>query len=167
MSKHYWMTNKEYELVTSKTPIPCVDLIILRKSEEGIIEVLLLIRKTGYGKGKWCVIGGRQWKGETLEQTINRQADDLNIKVKVIPPFEPNFPAWVNDDPSQDKTKHPCSITYPVKIISGNVREEGEEYKGYKWFPVDKLPNGIAYGHYFQILKTFEQLKKFDSLNGI
>ena len=67
----------------------------------------------------------------------------------------------------QDKTKHPCSNTYPIKIISGDVREEGEEYKGSKWFPVDRLPDEIAYGHRFQILKTLEQLKKFNGLNEI
>ena len=166
MSKAYWMTDKEYKLVTNKMPIPCVDLVILRKSEEGIIEVLLLVRKTGYLKGKWCIIGGRQWKEEIAEETINRQADDLSIKVKVIPPFEPNFPAWINDNPKQDKTKHPCSMTYPVRIISGEVREEGEEYKGFKWFSVDKIPK-MAYGHRFQVLKTLEQLKRFNGLNEI
>lgn len=168
MSNSYWMTDKEYESVTSKTPIPCVDLVILRKSEGKIIEVLLLVRKTGYAKGKWCIIGGRQWKEEIVEETIHRQADDLGIKVKIIPPFESNFPAWVNDNPLQDKTKHPCTSTYPVKIISGNMREEGEEYKGYKWFPVDRLPDEMAYsGHRFQILRTLEQLKKFNGLNEI
>ena len=166
MSKDYWITDEEYSLVTKKTTIPTVDLVVLRRNER-ILETLLLRRKTGYGRGKWCIIGGRQYKGEISKQTINRQASDLGVRVEVIPPFEPNFPAWINDNPKQDKTKHPCSNTYPVKIISGNVREEGEEYKGYKWFPVDKLPDEIAYGHRFQILKTLEQLKKFNGLNEI
>ena len=57
-------------------------------------------------------------------------------------------------------------MTYPVKIVSGKVREEGKEYKGYQWFPVDKLPR-MAYDHRFQILKTIEQLGKFDGLKDI
>ena len=166
MKDKYWMTDEEYGIVTSKSVVPCVDLVILRKSEEGSIEVLLLIRKTGYGKGKWCIIGGRQYKEEIAEETINRQASDLGVKVKVIPPFEPNFPAWINDDPEQEETKHPCSMTYPVRIISGEVRKEGEEYNGFKWFSVDKIPK-MAYGHRFQVLKTLEQLKKFNGLKNI
>ena len=165
MSKDYWMTDEEYSLVTKKTTIPTVDLVVLRRNER-ILETLLLRRKTGYGRGKWCIIGGRQYKGEISKQTINRQASDLGVRVEVIPPFEPNFPAWINDNPKQDKTKHPCSMNYPVRIISGKVREEGEEYKGFKWFSVDKIPK-MAYGHRFQVLKTLEQLKKFDGLNKI
>ena len=166
VDEHTWMSEEEYQLVTGKSVIPCVDLVILRKDIKGDIGILLLIRKTGYGTGGWCLIGGRQWKGETAEETIDRQARDVGIKVETIPPFQPNFPAWINDDPNQDKTKHPCSMTYPVKIISGQVRDEGEEYKGWKWFSVKEIPK-MNYGHRFQVLKTLEQLKKFNALNEI
>jgi ADP-ribose pyrophosphatase YjhB (NUDIX family) len=167
MDENYWMSEEEYGVVTGKSVVPCIDLVILRKSSKGELEVLLLVRKTGYGADKWCIIGGRQWKGERIREAIDRQAKDLGIKVEVIPPFEPGFPAWIHDDPNQDKTKHPCSITYPVRIISGQVREGGEEYKGYKWFSVNNLPSGIAFHHEQQILKTIYQLKKFNALNGI
>jgi ADP-ribose pyrophosphatase YjhB (NUDIX family) len=167
MDENIWMSEEEYKLVTGKSVIPCIDLVILRKNSSAELEVLLLVRKTGYGKGKWCIIGGRQWKREMARESIDRQAKDLDIKVKVISPFEPGFPASIHDDPNQDITKHPCSMVYPVKIISGKVREEGEEYKGYKWFPINKLPSGIAYHHEHEILKAIEQLKKFNALNGI
>ena len=165
MKEKTWMTDKEYGIVTGKSVVPCVDLVILRR-QKGVLETLLLRRKTGYEKGKWCIIGGRQYKGEVAEETINRQAKDLNVKVQIIPPFEYNFPAWVNDNPNQDKTKHPCSMTYPVKIVSGELREEGEEYEGSRWFPVDEIPE-MAYDHRFQVLKTIEQLGKFDGLKNI
>ena len=57
-------------------------------------------------------------------------------------------------------------MTYPVEIVSGEIREEGKEYEGYKWFPVDGIPR-MAYDHRFQALKIVEQLKKFDGLNEI
>ena len=102
------MTSEEYRIVTSKSVVPCVDLVILRKLEEEVLETLLLRRKPGYEKGKWCIIGGRQYKGEVLEETINRQAGDLGVTIRIITPFEYNFPAWTNDNPEQDKTKHSC-----------------------------------------------------------
>lgn len=151
------MTDKEYLLVTSKTPIPTVNLVILRENEKKW-EILLLKRKTGYAKGRWCIIGGRVRIKESLKEAVNRHAWDLTIKVKMIPPFDYNFPSFIDDRSNQDKTKHPISIIYPAEITSGKVREEGEEYKGYKWFEVNILPN-IAYGQKLQIQKTIERLK--------
>ena len=151
-----WMRDEEYQLVTSLTPIPTVNLVILRKNGD-LWEILLLIRKTGYAKGEWCMIGGRVQIGETLRKTIQRQAKDLAVKIRIFPPFNPNFPSFIDDRGNQDKTKHPISLIYPAMIVSGKVRDEGEEYKGYKWFPIDQLPK-IAYGQRLQIKKTFEKL---------
>lgn len=158
MTEHdsYWMSEDEYKFVTDHTPIPTVNLVILRGNKKDL-EVLLLVRKTGYAKGKWCMIGGRVRISESLEKAIERHAEDLGVKVKIVSPFGPNYPAFIDDRNTQDETKQPISLIYPVKIISGKVREEGEEYKGYKWFPVDKLPK-IAYGQKLQIKKTIEKL---------
>lgn len=157
-SPSFWMSDEEYLLVTKKTPIPTVNLVILRKNKDDW-NVLLLVRKTGYAKGAWCIIGGRVWVGETLKQTIDRQAEDLKVKVKVISPFNSNFPSFIDDQKNQDRTKSPLSFVYPVAIVSGEVREEGEEYKGYKWFPINKVPK-TGYGQKKQIEKTIKHLKK-------
>lgn len=154
--KSTWLDEQEYQLITKKTPIPTVNLVIIRQNA-GCWEILLLVRKTGYAKGSWCMIGGRVWIKETLKQAIQRHVSDLGVKVKVMPPFNPNFPSLIDDRNNQDKTKHPISLIYPAQIISGNVRNEGEEYKGFKWFPIDKLPR-IAYGQKLQIKKTIEKL---------
>lgn len=161
--KTFWLSTEEYKLVTGKVPIPTINLVILKR-EKDQWKTLLLVRKTGYAKGQWCVIGGRVWLGENLKETINRHALDLDVKVKIIPPFAPNFPCYVDDRINQDKTKQPCSLIYPVEIISGEVREEGEEYKGYKWFSVNKLPR-IAYGQRLQIQKAVKQLENYRTSN--
>lgn len=155
--KSAWLNEQEYQLITGKTPIPTVNLVIVRQNA-CCWEILLLVRKTGYAKGSWCMIGGRVRIGESLKQAIERHAKDLKVKVEIIAPFGPNFPAFIDDRNTQDETKHPISMIYPANIISGKVRNEGEEYKGYKWFPIDKLPE-IAYGQKLQIKKTIEKLK--------
>lgn len=160
MKNPNWMTSHEYALVTEKTPILCVDLVVLRRTQKSL-ETLLLIRKTGYEKGKWCIIGGRQIKGETLEEAITRQASDLGIEVKVVPPFDFNFPAYVNDK-DQDRTKHPTCCVYPVVIKGGSLKGSGEEFSATKWFPVDDLPE-MAYDHRAEILKVVEQIKRFNA----
>lgn len=158
----FWMSDEEYLFVTKKTPIPTVNLVILRKNKE-TFEVLLLIRKTGYAKGQWCIIGGRVHVGESLKHAIDRQAEDLKVKVRIIPPFNPTFPSFIDDQKNQDKTKSPLSFVYPVEIVSGEIREEGKEYKGFKWFSINNLPK-IAYGQKLQIKKTIEYLKRFKRL---
>lgn len=152
--KPTWLNEQEYYLITKKTPIPTVNLVILKQNKNRW-EILLLVRKTGYAKGRWCMIGGRVRIDESLKQAINRQASDLKVKVKIISPFNLNFPAFIDDRNTQDKTKHPISLVYPAVITSGKVREEGEEYKGYKWFPINKLPK-IAYGQKLQIKKLLK-----------
>lgn len=151
-----WLSDREYELITKKTPIPTVNLVIIRQNMNRW-EVLLLIRKIGYGSGSWCIIGGRVRMDESIKQAINRHARDLGVKVKIISPFERNFPCFIDDRNTQDETKHPISMVYPVKIVSGKIRDEGMEYKGYKWFLINKLPK-IAYGQKLQIKKTIEKL---------
>lgn len=158
--KSHWMTDKEYKLVTSITPIPTVNLVILRKDNKKW-QILLLIRKTGYAKGRWCIIGGRVRLGETLKRAIDREADDLNIKIKIISPFNPNLPCFIDDRKNQDRTKSPLSFVYPVIITRGKIREEGEEYKGFKWFYIDKLPL-IAYKQKLQIKQAIKQLERED-----
>lgn len=154
---YFYMSNSEYDLVTKKTPIPTVNLIFFRKNK-GNWETLLLRRKTGYAKGRWCVIGGRVRIKESLKAAIARHAKDLAVKVEILSPFESTYPAFIDDRNTQDKTKHPISLVFPVKIISGEVRNEGEEYKGYHWFSISELPK-IAYGQKLQIEKTIERLK--------
>ncbi|MBI2085924.1 DUF4916 domain-containing protein [Candidatus Daviesbacteria bacterium] len=151
-----WLGEKDYLFITSKTPIPTVDLVVLRQKMK--LEVLLVARKTGYAKGLWCIIGGRIWKGETVKDCLERQAKDLGVKVAIYPPFDFNFPALVNDHLNQDKTKQSICNVYPVKISKGEVRYEGEEYKRFGWFPVDQLPK-LAFDHEFEVKETVKRFK--------
>lgn len=156
-----WLSNEEYKLVNEKSVIPCNDLVVLRGEKKW--EIALFVRKTGYEKGKWCVIGGRQWKGEVAAEAIKRQAVEMGVVVEVIPPFEPNFPAWIHDDPEQDRTKHSSGSVYPVRIVGGQLMEEGLEYSEFRWFPIDSLPdeNQWAYHHRFEVEKIITQLRRF------
>lgn len=152
----HWLDKTDYDFVCNVMPIPCVDLVILR--HESALETLLIKRKKGYEAGKWCLIGGRAWIYEPLSATIKRQADDLGVKVEVMSPFNANFPAYVNDHPNQDKTKNPRCLVYPVRIVSGQLRPEGEEYTAYQWFPIKHLPD-MGYEHKNEIKQTINKLQ--------
>jgi 8-oxo-dGTP diphosphatase len=149
-----WMTDDEYKFVTNKTPVPCIDLVILRGNITHR-EVLLLVRRTGYEKGKWCIIGGRVWIRETIDKAI---ASYLGIQVAIIQPYAPGFPVWINGNPAQDKTKHSMTSVYPVTIAGGILLEKGEEFSGIRWFPVNDLPENIAYDHRQEITEALHRL---------
>ena len=68
-----WIPDELFQAIQRSVPIPCVDLIILRKNR-GTIETLLIKRKIYPEQGKWCLVGGRILKDETTKQAIARQA---------------------------------------------------------------------------------------------
>lgn len=160
MKQKQWMSVQEYRSITKKTPLPCVDLVLLRGTINEELEVLVLIRKTGYEKGKYCIMGGRQRIGETLQDTVNRQASELGVTIKIIPPFSSEFPAVVNSRLKQDKTKQTTCSVYPVRVIEGNLKKEGKEFEKPKWVRESQLPN-MAYDHAYEINYAIKQVRKF------
>ena len=156
---------RDWQYVCKMVPLPCVDLAILEK-ETTKWKILLITRRNGYEQGKLCMIGGRVWLGETLKEALDRQADQLGIKVKIIPPFSSNFSIWRSDNPSQDKTKHCITDIYPAKKIHGKLKKEGDEFSECKWYYLDDLPKkkDFAFCHYDKLINLSVQLKSFASL---
>jgi isopentenyldiphosphate isomerase len=95
-----------------------------------------------------------------LKDTIDRQARELGVKVEIISPFDSTFPVFINDKIDQDKTKQSCTHIYPVKIVSGEVEKEGEEFLETKWLSINEISKDIAYGHDLEILSTFNNFKR-------
>jgi len=134
-----------YQKITALVPIPCVDLVPVRK-ESGTLEILLIKRKIEPEKGKWCliggrVIGGREVKPERLSGAIKRQAKiELGVEVKIISPWDANHPAVLFDEPSCDPAKYPIIAVYPVEVVKNSVIKVGPESSKTKWFEYDDLP---------------------------
>ena len=70
---------EEFKSIYSRVPRICVDLII--KNEQG---VLLTLRQANGWVGQWHLPGGTIYIGETVQDAIDRVADEeLGIKLKV------------------------------------------------------------------------------------
>lgn len=149
-----WLSDEQYEQIVTLTPIPGIDLVIINNN----YETLLVERRAGAYQGSWCTIGGRIRLGETLKNTIDRQAAELGVKVDVIFPFNPTFPAFVNDR-WQDPTKHTMCNVYPVRIRSGELLPEGPEFTSTRWFHTKSLPENIGYDHRHQIQEVLRRIK--------
>ena len=148
-----------YALMQKSMPIACVDLIVLRKNL-GKLEILLIKRKIFPEVGKWCIIGGRILKNESIEQTIARQAKrELGVAVQIIRPWSGQEPIGVFNVPLADAQKHYISLMYPVAIRRGVVNELGPEFSEARWFPINKIPRVMGFVHRDQVDFALRRIK--------
>ena len=146
--KTLWIPDALFQEIQKNTPIPCVDLLPIRKTKDGKIEVLLIKRKIYPEQGKWGLIGGRILKNELTKEAIKRQAkEELGVLVKIVPPWTEINPFTVFNDPVSDKQKHFVALTYLVSITAGEVKASGPEFSEAKWFPLHKLPKKFSFHH--------------------
>ena len=176
----HWIPDGLFKQIQKNMPVACVDLLVLRKLSPGLgsfklgpgkqknggLEVLLIKRKIFPEEGKWCLIGGRVFKGEYTKDTIKRQAkEELGVSVKIIPPWNENAPFAVFNDPVSDKQKHFVVLTYPVAITTGKLNAIGPEFSEAKWFPLNKLPPASTFGfHHNKVLAMLSDYAKAKSI---
>lgn len=154
------LSDKEYQLIRELTPLPHVDLVILRKGEDGGWETLVFNRKIGPTAGKTCLIGGRQLKGETIQDTITRQRAEVGLHVKVIQPFQHDFPSFVDSSEDQDSLKQATTLTYPVEIIGEMGEPKSDEVDSPRWVDPQDLPQNIPQHYIRKISETINRLNK-------
>ena len=154
---------KLFKEIQKSIPVSCVDLLPVRKAEDGDIEVLLIKRKIYPEQGKWGLIGGRILKGELTKEVIRRQAKvELGVSVKILPPWTETNPFAVFNDPVADEQKHFVVLTYLVHITKGRVRKKGPEFNNSKWLPLNKPPKPIMF-HHKKVLDMVRQYSKTKS----
>jgi len=142
-----WIPDELFHAIQQHMPVACVDLIVLRKNKDNKIEILLIKRKIHPEIGKWCVIGGRIIKGESIKDTIERQSkEELGVSVEILKPWSEDAPLLVMSDPVSDVQKHFVGLIFPVIIKSGELNMNGPEFSEAKWFELDKVPKDLGFG---------------------
>ncbi|MBU2264631.1 DUF4916 domain-containing protein [Patescibacteria group bacterium] len=154
-----FLPKKTFDLIQKSIPVVCVDLVILRNHHS---ELLLIKRRIEPETGKWCLIGGRVLMGERLSMAISRQTRrELGVKVSILPPFGPNFPAFIDADPKADPQKHAVALTYPVTISPNRTLNlEGPEFSKTKWFKLKKIPK-LGFNHKKALAETMKKVQMF------
>ena len=60
-------------------------LFLIKKSDDGIKEICLAMKKRGFGVGRWNGSGGKVNEGETIEDaTIRETQEEIGVLVKNI-----------------------------------------------------------------------------------
>lgn len=136
-----WIPQDEYDLILSRVPILCVDLLLL--GSQGNSKVGLILRDT-YGGGQgWCLVGGAVLRNESLNDAILRHlratlGEGLAVNqssMQFVGLFEYFSEPRIGE--LYDPRKHAVSATFSA-ICEGSARVMGEAMD-FQWFDVERL----------------------------
>ena len=114
-------------------------------------KILLIKRATLPFRGYWALPGGRVDPGETVEQTIIREAKeetglDITIISKVGEYHEQGIQGGVEYD------YYPACFL--VKTVGGEIKKQESEIEEIKLFSLNELPETLAFEH-AQMIKDY------------
>lgn len=135
--------------------LTAVDVLILKRNEQGQEEVLLGLRKAKAGEKTWGFPGGHQKTGETIAQTAQRELkEELGENARIIISKE-----IVS---VRENKIHPWYVPHITVIIKG-LYEDGEIYASeverthiWQWYRLDQLPTDLFSG----VAETVENYKQ-------
>lgn len=113
-------------------------LLLLRSGD----QVLLAMKKRGFGEGKWNGVGGKIEAGETLEDALVRETVE---EIGVTPTkWEPVGELDFVQDAETENPWHMFVYAYVCYDWEGEP-SESEEMKP-KWFHIEDIPYGDMWG---------------------
>ncbi|WP_287932950.1 NUDIX domain-containing protein [Arthrobacter sp.] len=128
-----------------------VTLCFLLRTSHGREQVLLGLKKTGFGVGKVVGIGGHVEPGETTAQAICREVDEESgitvLEPDLIPAGTVRFVFPARPEWDMDTTVYLC------RIFAGEAGESDEIAP--RWYPVSQLPEELMWADAIHWLPAF------------
>ncbi len=129
-----------------RNPFPTVDIII-EYEDQGL--VLIERQKPPHG---WALPGGFVEYGESLEAAAVREAkEETGLEVKLLGQLHSY------SDPQRDPRHH--TITTVFVALGTGTPEAASDAKSLAIFPVDKLPQNLAFDH-SKILEDYLKVRR-------
>ncbi len=180
-----WPKGQFYSFVTRLTPLPCVDAFPMRRGK-GETELGLILRNSGFYKGKWWCIGGRVWSGESFGVALTRNIrETLGVGFTLAPGDQSwNKPVFMSQQApmalavlegelqGHEPSKQCSANTYVVVLDSedftfGSTTHGGQEAGGFRWFPLDEIPwRLLAYGGRGTVRAVVDWIQRNDPFLG-
>ena len=108
-------------------------ICLLRKND----EVLLAMKKRGFGVGKWNGVGGKVKEGETVEQAATRETQDeigvTPVAIEQVAVLDFRFP-----DVPAEKNWDQQVVVFICNEWTGEFAESEEMLP--KWFKISEIP---------------------------
>lgn len=147
------LSEEEYEFVTSRIPIVCVDAVLYDVAGK---KIGLIIRATGSETNRYTLIGGRVNHGESLKESMGRHLKkDLNINdftyYKCAEEKPVHVHQYIHGDKTPvatnfgfDPTKNAIALTYILTTNDyPNPRDEAREFA---WLDIEEYKN-LTFGY--------------------
>lgn len=67
-TKGKWIPKAEYDEITKKIPILCIEVLPIHPGPERLVG--LILRNTFWGRRRWCLVGGGAQHGEPLPNAV-------------------------------------------------------------------------------------------------
>ncbi|MDB5304522.1 MAG: hypothetical protein JWM97_2071 [Phycisphaerales bacterium] len=149
-----WLSAADWKRVQGTVPICCVDVVPVARtsgSSRTIQKVGLILRDTPHQGRRWCLVGGRLFRDESIAQAIIRQIRETlgpTVRFEVPPDPQPTYIAQYFTTPQGanpvDPRQHAIGLTFVVGV-EGDITPSGEAHH-FEWFEVEKLPLPDQFG---------------------
>jgi ADP-ribose pyrophosphatase YjhB (NUDIX family) len=141
-----YLSAADLESARAAVPIVCVDLVPVRESATGHVEVGLVLREMpGREEPVWCHLGGRIHRGETLRAALLRHLTETLHGVELDLPPDPQpasvvqyFPTTASVEPGldagYDPRQHAVALVFAVSPTGEPTAVPGGEGIEFRWW---------------------------------
>ena len=129
-----------------QNPKACVAILITQGE-----NILLARRGIEPAKGQWDIPGGFADAGESVEETVVREAlEETTLRVQVR-----EYLGSVPDvyGPRQTPTMNLCFL---VEVLEGEPKPRSD-VEALVWFSLDKLPKKMAFAHQERVMQLLKE----------
>jgi ADP-ribose pyrophosphatase YjhB (NUDIX family) len=147
-----WLEPADWKRAQETVPIACVDVVPVSLDPSGRIERIgLIFRNTPHQGQRWCIVGGRLRRNESIAEAIARQLrETLGTAIAFFLDADPQ-PDYVSQyfttarsvgivDPRQ----HSLTLNFMIPL-TGDPAPVGEAID-FRWFDPSRLPLPQEFG---------------------
>jgi ADP-ribose pyrophosphatase YjhB (NUDIX family) len=164
-SNPHWLSADDWKWVQDTLPIACADVVPVQLAADGktIARVGLIYRDTPHQGKRWCMVGGRMRRNESLAEAAGRQLHETLgpvVRFAIEPDRQPDFVVQYFTSPRaigfHDPRQHAITLAIVVPI-DGELAAMGEA-ESFQWFDPGDLPPAGQWG--FEQHRATEQCLK-------
>ncbi len=148
-----WLDADDWKWMQDTMPIACCDVVPVRLAADRftVSHVGLIHRETPHQGRRWCMVGGRMFRDESLADAATRQLRETlgpAIRFAIPPDRQPDYVAQYFTTPRPDSLldprQHAITLVFVVPI-DGPVTPGGEALS-FHWFESGELPKTEQWG---------------------
>jgi ADP-ribose pyrophosphatase YjhB (NUDIX family) len=148
-----WLDDSDWKWVQDTLPIACCDVVPVQMIGNGqtIEKIGLIYRDTPHQGMRWCMVGGRMYRNESMAEAATRQLRETlgpEVQFQIDPQAQPDFVVqyFTSTRPVGflDPRQHAITLAFVIPI-TGKIAAMGEA-ASFQWFDPTDLPPADEWG---------------------